>query len=171
MGISLADADRVAKLVPEELKMTLEKALAAEPQLKQLYDAEPQWKKVIDICRRIEGLARHASVHAAGVVIADVALDTLVPLYKPADSTDIITQFDGPTVEKIGLLKMDFLGLRTLSQIDLACRMVRELHGIEIDRENLDLADPRVYELLARGDTKGIFQFESGGMRDVLMKM
>ena len=98
-------------------------------------------------------------------------LDTLVPLHKPADSTEITTQFEGPTVEKVGLLKMDFLGLRTLSQIDLARRLIAKNHGVELDLERLDLSDPRVFELLARGETRGVFQFESGGMRDVLMKM
>ncbi len=171
LNVPLDEADRVAKLVPEELKMTIDKALKAEPELKRLYDQDKTIHKVIDIGRRIEGLARHASVHAAGVVIADVPLDTLVPLHKPADSKDITTQFEGPTVEKIGLLKMDFLGLRTLSQIQRACELVEKHHGVTIDLDRLDLTDQQVYETLARGETKGVFQFESGGMRDVLMKM
>ena len=171
LDVPLAEADRVAKLVPEELKMTLDKALAREPELKQLYDQDPTIRRVLDIGRRLEGMARHASVHAAGVVIADVPLDTLIPLHKPADSKEITTQFEGPTVEKVGLLKMDFLGLRTLSQIHLTCRLIKKHHGPTIDLEHLDLTDARVYELLARGETRGVFQFESGGMRDVLMKM
>jgi DNA polymerase-3 subunit alpha len=171
LNVSLADADKLAKLVPEELKMTLDKALEREPELKKLYNQDATVHKVVDIARKLEGLARHASVHAAGVVIADVPLDTLVPLHKPADSTEVTTQFEGPTVEKIGLLKMDFLGLRTLSQIDLARRLIQKNHGVTVDLEQLDLADARVYDLLARGETRGVFQFESGGMRDVLMKM
>lgn len=173
MDIDLPTTDRIAKLVPEELKVTIDKALQQEPELRKLYDSDATMRKVLDIGRRLEGMARHASVHAAGVVIADVPLDTLVPLYKPADAgaNGVMTQFEGPTVEKIGLLKMDFLGLRTLSQIDLTRRHVKEHLGVEIDLDKLDLADPRVYELLARGETRGIFQFESGGMRDVLMKM
>ncbi len=171
LDVPLAHADRVAKLVPEELKMTIEKALAREPELKRVYDSDPDIRKVLDIGRRLEGLARHASIHAAGVVIADQPLDTLVPLHKPADSKDVTTQFEGPTVEKIGLLKMDFLGLRTLSQMDLTRRLVRRHHGVDVQLEKLELTDPRVYETLARGDTRGVFQFESGGMRDVLMKM
>ena len=171
LDVPLAEADRVAKLVPEELKMTIDKALGREPELKRLYDQNPTIRKVLDIGRRLEGLARHASVHAAGVVIADVPLETLIPLHKPADSKDVTTQFEGPTVEKVGLLKMDFLGLRTLSQIQRACELVKKHHGVNIDLEKLDLADPKVYELLARGETQGVFQFESGGMRDVLMKM
>lgn len=171
LDIPLAEADRVAKLVPEELKMTIDKALAREPELKRVYETDERFRKVIDIARRLEGLARHSSVHAAGVVIADVPLDTLIPLYKPADARDATTQFEGPTVEKVGLLKMDFLGLKTLSQIDLARRMVARHHGVRLDLDNLDLEDQAVYALLARGETNGIFQFESGGMRDVLMKM
>ena len=171
MNVPLADADRVAKLVPEELKMTIGKALEREAELRRLYNEDPKIRKVIDLGKRLEGMARHASVHAAGVVVADVPLDTLVPLYKPADSDDVTTQFEGGTVEKVGLLKMDFLGLRTLSQIDLTRRLVEKLHGEKLDLEALDLTDQEVYRILQRGETRGIFQFESGGMRDVLMKM
>lgn len=171
LDVPLLEADRIAKLVPEELKMTIDKALEREPELKRVYQQDATIRKVLDVGRRLEGIARHASVHAAGVVIADQPLDTLVPLHKPADSQDVNTQFDGPTVEKIGLLKMDFLGLRTLSQIDLTCRLVRKLHGAAIDIDRLDLSDQRVFGTLARGETRGVFQFESGGMRDVLMRM
>jgi DNA polymerase-3 subunit alpha len=171
LNVPLAQADRVAKLVPEELKMTIDKALKREPELNKLYDDDPTIRKVIDVARRLEGMARHASVHAAGVVIADQPLGELVPLYKPADSKEITTQFEGPTVEKVGLLKMDFLGLRTLSQIHRACELVKRHHGITINLDTLDLTDQHVYELLQRGETRGIFQFESGGMRDVLMKI
>lgn len=171
MDVPLATADRVAKLVPEELKITLDKAIAQEPELKKLYDGDEQIRKVIDISKRLEGIARHASVHAAGVVIADVPLDSLIPLHKASDSPDVTTQFEGPTVEKVGLLKMDFLGLRTLSQVHLTCKLVEKNHGVRVDLERLDLTDQRVFEVLCRGETKGVFQFESGGMRDVLMKM
>ncbi len=170
-GIPLAEADRLAKLVPEELKMTLDKALAQEPELRRWYDADARVKQVIDIGRRIEGLSRHAGIHAAGVVIAEQPLDTLLPLYQAPGSDAVITQFDGPTVEKVGLLKMDFLGLRTLSVLALACKLVEKNHAHRIDVEHLDLTDQKVFRLFAQGDTKGVFQFESGGMRDVLMKM
>lgn len=171
LDVPLVTADRVAKLVPEELKITLDKALAQEPELKKLYESDAQIRKVIDISKRLEGIARHASVHAAGVVIADVPLDSLIPLHKASDSPEITTQFEGPTVEKVGLLKMDFLGLRTLSQIHLTRKLVEKIHGVRVDLEQLDLTDLRVYEVLCRGETRGVFQFESGGMRDVLMKM
>jgi DNA polymerase-3 subunit alpha len=171
LGVSLAEADRLAKLVPEELKMTLDKAVAREPELRRLYEADPQVRRVIDIGKRLEGLARNTSVHAAGVVIAEQALDDLLPLYQPAGSDSVITQYDGPTVEAVGLLKMDFLGLKTLSVLALACQLVEKNQGVSLDLEKLELADRKVYEIFERGETKGIFQFESGGMRGVVMKM
>ncbi|MHC4752247.1 MAG: DNA polymerase III subunit alpha, partial [Planctomycetota bacterium] len=123
------------------------------------------------IGKKLEGLARHASIHAAGVVIADEPLTNFVPLYKAPSSDDIVTQFEGPMVEKVGLLKMDFLGLKTLSVLERACQLVKEVHGTGIDLEKLDLADSKVFELFSAGKTKGIFQFESGGMQNLLMKM
>jgi DNA polymerase-3 subunit alpha len=171
LGVPLVEADRLAKLVPFSLDMTLEKALDSEPELKQAYLQNEQTRKVIDIGKKLEGLARHASVHAAGVVIADQPLTNFVPLYQASGSEDIVTQFDGPTVEKVGLLKMDFLGLKTLSVLDRSCGLVEELHGEKIDLEKLDLTDAKVFELFAEGATKGIFQFESGGMQNLLMKM
>jgi len=171
LGVPLADADRIAKLVPEALNMTVDRALVEEPDLKAEYDSDETVRRVLDVARKLEGLARHASVHAAGVVIADRPLDDFLPLYKPADSDQVITQLQGPDVEKVGLLKMDFLGLRTLTTLEHARQLVKRHHGVEIDLERLDLTDQKVYDLFARGHTKGIFQFESGGMRDVLMKM
>ncbi len=171
LGVPLADADRMARLVPEELRMTLDKALAQEPELKALYDEDPAARKVFDIGRRLEGLARNTSVHAAGVVIADDPLDTLLPLYKPSDSDAIMTQFEGTTIEKVGLLKMDLLGLRMLSVIARAIQLIKQHCGEGVDLEHLDLADRKVYDLFVTGQTKGVFQFESGGMRDVVMKM
>ena len=171
LGVPLLDADRVAKLVPEELNMTLDKALAQEPELRRLYDEDQTIRKVLDIGKRLEGLSRNTSVHAAGVVVADQPLDTLLPLYKPSDSDIVMTQFEGTMVEKVGLLKMDFLGLRTLSVIARACQLIKQHHGVDVDVGKLDLTDQKVFRLFATGQTKGVFQFESGGMRDVLMKM
>jgi len=110
-------------------------------------------------------------VHAAGVVIADEPLTNFVPLYKAPGSADIITQYEGPMVEKIGLLKMDLLGLKTLSVLEQACQLVEDIHGQDVDLEKLDLTDSKVFQLFATGQTKGVFQFESGGMQDLLMKM
>jgi len=171
LDVPLAEADRVAKMVPEELKMTLDKALDREPDLKRLYDTDERIKKVIDVGRRIEGFARNTSIHAAGVVVAEQPLDDLLPLYQPPGSGVMVTQYDGPTVEQVGLLKMDFLGLKTLSVLALTVKLVEENYGIKINVEDLDLTDQKVYRLFAAGETKGVFQFESGGMRGVLMKM
>jgi len=171
LNVPLAEADRLAKLVPNELKMTLDKALEIEPDLKRAYDENEATRKVIDIGRKLEGLTRHASVHACGVVIADEALTNFLPLYKASGSDDLITQFEGPIVEKVGLLKMDFLGLKTLSVLSRSRDLVRDLHGVEIDLEKIDIHDAKVFEVFAGGRTKGIFQFESGGMQDLLMKM
>jgi len=171
LGLPLGEADRLAKLVPFSLDMTLDKALKTEPELKQAYEQDELTRKVIDISKKLEGLARHASVHAAGVVIADEPLTNFIPLYKSPSSDDIITQFEGPTVEKVGLLKMDFLGLKTLSVLERACKLVRDIHGVDIDLEKIDITDAKVFELFAAGRTKGVFQFESGGMQNLLMKM
>ncbi len=172
MDVPLSDADKLAKLVPTELKMTLDKALVAEPDLKKLYDEDETTRKVIDIGRTLEGLARHASVHACGVVIADEPLTNFLPVYKQAGSDDLITQFEGPTVEKVGLLKMDFLGLKTLSVIRRAVDLVKALHGETIDIEKIDITDQKVFKkIFSSGRTKGVFQFESGGMQDLLMKL
>ncbi len=171
LGVPLAEADRLAKLVPFSLDMTLDKALETEPQLKDAYQQNEQTRKVIDICKKLEGLTRHASVHAAGVVIADEPLVNFVPLYKAPGSDDVITQYEGPVVEKVGLLKMDFLGLKTLSVLELARKLVKDIHDVDIDLERLDLADTKVFELFSAGRTKGVFQFESDGMQSMLVKM
>jgi DNA polymerase-3 subunit alpha len=171
LGVPLAEADRLAKLVPFSLDMTLDKALQSEPQLKEAYEKNEQTKKVIDICKKLEGLTRHASVHAAGVVIADEPLTNFVPLYKASGSDDIITQYEGPMVEKVGLLKMDFLGLKTLSVLERARQLVKDIHGVDINLEKLDLTDAKVFKLFSAGKTKGVFQFESAGMQSMLIKM
>ncbi len=172
MDVPLSEADKLAKLVPMELKMTLDKALEVEPDLKKAYDENPHYQEVIDVARKLEGLCRHASVHACGVVIADAPLTNFLPLYKQGDSDDLITQFEGPMVEKVGLLKMDFLGLRTLSIIQRAVDLIEQIHGKKIDIEKIDITDQKVYqEVFAKGRTKGVFQFESGGMQDMLIKL
>jgi len=171
LGMGFDETNRLTQLIPNELKMTLEKALNQEPDLKACYDQDPQVRRVIDVARKLEGLARNAGIHAAGVVIADRPLEQFVPLYKPPGEDQVCTQYDGNMVERVGLLKMDFLGLRTLTVLERARQLVERSTGVRIDLDHLDLTDPRVYELFARGETKGIFQFESGGMRDVIMRM
>ncbi len=186
----LSEVDKIAKLIPETLGMTLDDALASEPDLKSRYDSDPLVKRIIDTGRTIEGQARHASVHAAGVIVAARPLHEIVPLYKPsgAEDTDIVTQWDGPTCEKMGLLKMDFLGLRTISTVERAKKLIRDsLPESEIyravgrkvgdkgpnplDLDRLTFDDQKVFELFRRGDTTGVFQFESPGMKRLLVEM
>jgi DNA polymerase-3 subunit alpha len=171
LDVPLAEADRLAKLVPPSLGITLEDTLKQEPEFKNAYETNPTTRKVIEICKRLEGLTRHASIHACGVVIADEPLTNFVPLYRDPKSEDIITQFEGPVIDKIGLLKMDFLGLRTLSVIQRTIDLVKSTHDVKIDIEKIDLGDAKVFEVFASGRTKGIFQFESGGMQDLLMRL
>ena len=171
MGLGFDDANKLTQLVPTDLKITIDKALEREPELRKQYESDARVKQIIDVARTLEGVARNAGVHAAGVVVADQPLTNFLPVCRASDGEAVVTQFDGPTVERVGLLKMDFLGLRTLTTLEHARQLAQARIGRDIDLGRLDLTDPRVYELFVRGDTKGIFQFESGGMRDVLMRM
>jgi DNA polymerase III subunit alpha len=169
LGVPLSLTDKLTKLIPGSVGMTLDKALKQVPDLSALYNNDAQVSRIIDIGKRLEGLCRNAGTHAAGVVIADQPLENFVPLYKAGD--DLLTQFEGPIVEKVGLLKMDFLGLRTLTVLQRSIDLVKQTKGIEIDIEKVDFADRKVLDLFCRGQTKGVFQFESPGMQDLLMKM
>jgi DNA polymerase III subunit alpha len=169
MDIPLARVDALAKKVPFGPKVTLQDAMDTEPDFKKEYDGDPQIKELVDIGLKLEGLARNASVHAAGVVVADIALDEMTPLCKSGD--DILTQYEGTIVEKVGLLKMDFLGLRTLTTLQRTVDLIEQQCGKKIDFEALPIEDPKVFEIFTTGRTKGIFQFESDGMRDLLMRM
>jgi len=171
MGIGFEESNQLTKLIPAELNMTLDKALASEPRLRELCDTDQRIAKVIEVSRKLEGLARHAGIHAAGVVVADKPLDNFLPLYKPPGEDQIVTQYDGNTVEQVGLLKIDFLGLRTLTTVERARRLVRQHHGVDLDLSKADLGDQKVYDIFATGQTKGVFQFESGGMREVIKRM
>jgi DNA polymerase-3 subunit alpha len=170
MAIAYADVDRIAKLIPAELDMTLKKALESEPELNNLYKNDPQITKLINIALSLEGLNRHASVHAAGVIIADKPLNNYMPVFKTGDD-QITTGYSMGTLEKIGLLKVDFLGLRTLTVIDETLKLIKKIHGIQVDLEKLPLDDQNTYKLLASSHTIGIFQVESSGMRDLLKKL
>ncbi|NLX03569.1 MAG: DNA polymerase III subunit alpha [Phycisphaerae bacterium] len=169
LDIPLADVDAIAKLVPIGPKVTLAGALESEPEFRKKYDGDETVRHLIDIAKRLEGLARNVSVHAAGVVVADRPLDEFVPLAKSGD--DVLTQFEGTVVEKVGLLKMDFLGLRTLTTLQRAVDLTESQLGKKIDLDRLPLDDQTVLDLFGRGETKGIFQFESDGMRDLLMRL
>jgi len=197
LNVSLQDVDKVCKLIGDGLKTTLESAWETEPDLKKLCDESPQLRQMYDTARQLEGMPRHVGVHAAGVIVATQPLDNIVPLCRPPKnngngSEGAITQWDGPTCEKLGLLKMDFLGLRTLSIVERAKALIRETlseaqiaaavgrddargprsPGFDpLDLERLTYDDPNVLGLFSRGETAGVFQFESDGMRHLLMGM
>jgi DNA polymerase III subunit alpha len=170
MGVSIAETDAITKLIPGVPGMTLDRALSQSPELRKLHDENDTARQIITIAKRLEGMCRNAGVHAAGVIIADQPLDEIIPLCTDKED-NVLTQFEGPISEKCGLLKMDFLGLRTLSVVTRAVDLVKATKNIDIDVEALDFTDKKVLDLFCRGETKGIFQFESGGMQDLLMKM
>ncbi len=169
MDIPYADADRVAKAVPPALDMTLEKALVESPALKEMEQKDERVRELLEVARRLEGMTRHASVHAAGVVIAPRPLTEFVPLYK-SQKDEIVTQWAMKEIERVGLLKMDFLGLSTLTLIRDALDEIRRTEGIDLDIDAIPLNDEKTFRLFAEGQTYGVFQFESSGMRELLRK-
>ncbi len=170
LGLSYPEVDKIAKLIPEQFKITLDEALEQEPKLKELSEKDPKIKNLIEIARALEGLPRHTSTHAAGVVISDKPMVEYLPLTK-GQHGETVTQFDMKCVEKIGLIKFDFLGLKTLTVIDVALKLIKEHYGEEIDPSKIPLDDPKTFELLSKGDTTGVFQLESAGMKDLLRRM
>jgi len=169
MDIPYADADRVAKAVPPALDMTLAKALEESPALKEMQAKDERIKELLAVAQRLEGMTRHASVHAAGVVIAPRPLTEFVPLYK-SQKDEIVTQWAMKEVERVGLLKMDFLGLSTLTLISDALKEIKRTEGIDLDIDAIPLNDAKTYKLFGDGQSYGVFQFESSGMRDLLRK-
>ncbi|MFH1441939.1 MAG: DNA polymerase III subunit alpha [Candidatus Omnitrophota bacterium] len=170
MGMAYADVDRIAKMIPSDLGTTLKDALQSEPELNNLYKNDPQITKLINIALSLEGLNRHASVHAAGVLISDKPLNNYMPLFKSNDG-QITTGYSMSVLEKIGLLKVDFLGLRTLTVIDQTLKLIKETQGKIVDIDNIPLTDSNAYKLLSSARTIGVFQLESSGMRDLLKKL
>ncbi|MGC1615218.1 MAG: DNA polymerase III subunit alpha [Candidatus Acidiferrum sp.] len=169
MDIPYGEVDRLAKLIPTTLGIDLETALAEVPQLKAAINSDEKLKDLMAVALRLEGLARHASTHAAGVVISPRPLTDVVPVYK-TNRDEITTQYDMNALERVGLLKMDFLGLTTLTVLRDTVRMIETNRGVKVDIDNLTLDDAETYKLFARGDTTAIFQFESHGMRDILRR-
>ncbi len=169
LNMSYAAVDEVAKQIPFSLHMTLDKAMVLNLKLKSMYDQNPDVKKLIDTARELEGLPRHASTHAAGVVITKEPVWNYVPLQKNDDV--ITTQFPMTTIERLGLLKMDFLGLRTLTVIRDAVDMAEKSHNIKIDINNLDMDDKTVYAMISKGDSDGVFQLESAGMKRFMTEL
>ncbi|SCJ26672.1 DNA polymerase III subunit alpha [uncultured Clostridium sp.] len=169
LDISYNKVDNIAKEIPFALGMTIDKALDTNPNLRKLYEEDNETKEIIDVSRKIEGMLRHASTHAAGVVISKKPIDEYVPLYKHQDA--ITTQFTMTTLEELGLLKMDFLGLRTLTVIRDALDLIEKNHNIKLNFSTMEYDDPKVYELLSSGNTLGVFQLESGGMRSFMKQL
>ena len=169
LDFSIAEVDKLCKKVPQGPGASLETALETDAELKQIRDSSPLHKRLFELSLKLEGKARHSSIHAAGVVIADRPLRDYVPLAKNGE--DVITQWQMTELEEVGLLKMDFLGLKTLTILQEGVRLVKEVHGIDIDLGTLPLDDRPTYALMTRGETQGVFQLESGGMRELLTRL
>ncbi len=171
LGMSYAACDEIAKLIPRELGITLDKALKASNDLNTAYETRPEVKRLIDLAKSVEGLPRNAGTHAAGVIIAPRDLRDYVPLALDGDAINVITQYDKNKVEELGLLKMDFLGLRTLTVIDDCLKFIEETTGERIDIDNIPLADEKTCEMLRKGDTSCVFQLESAGITKLVMDL
>lgn len=165
-----AYVDSIAKMIPNELNMTIDLALQRNPEFRKLYESDPQVTRLIDMSKRLEGLPRHTSMHAAGVVISQKSVDEYVPLSRASDGT-ITTQFTMTTIEELGLLKMDFLGLRTLTVIQNAVRLVKKSLGLDIAIDHIDFNDAKVLESIGSGKTEGVFQLESAGMKGFMKEL
>jgi len=170
LGMTYADVDVVSKLMPEKLGLTIEEALKLEPRIPEMMEQNPQVNTLMELAQDIEGLVRHAGIHAAGVVIADGRLVDKAPLYKGADGENVI-QFDMKHAEKIGLIKFDFLGLKTLTHIQDTLRLIEKNRGRLITPQEIPLSDPKIYETMSAGDSAGVFQFEGEGITDALKKI
>ena len=170
MDLPYAQCDAIAKMIPNELNITIDKALTMNPELRNLYESDETVKTLIDMSKRLEGLPRHTSMHAAGVVISQKAVDEYVPLSRASDGS-IVTQFTMTTLEELGLLKMDFLGLRTLNVIQNAVKLAERDKGITLDIDHIDYDDKNVYEMLGAGKTDGVFQLESAGMTSFMKEL
>lgn len=173
LDMPYAAVDRVAKMIPmggQNLHITIEDALKSSPDFKKAYEEEEEVRYLVDMAKKLEGLPRHASMHAAGVVIGQKPIDEFVPLSRGSEDA-ITTQFTMTTIEELGLLKMDFLGLRTLTVIQDAIRNIEKSRGIRMDVDHLNMEDPEVYDLICTGQTEGIFQLESGGMRGFMTQL
>ncbi len=170
LDLPYAQCDAVAKMIPQELNITIDLALKKNPELKKLYDSDPVVKNLIDMSRRLEGLPRHTSTHAAGVVISPKAVDEFVPLCKGAEDS-ITTQYTMTTLEELGLLKMDFLGLRTLTVIQDAVNLINKNKNEPLNIDTINYEDPRVYEMISAGKTEGVFQLESAGMTSFMKEL
>lgn len=171
LGFSFEDSNAMTNLIPEQLKITLTEALEQEPRLKELLSSNPKAKRLFDVAFRLEGLTRHASKHAAGIVISPEPIDEVLPVYIPSKTNDLVTQYAMTELESLGFLKMDLLGLKNLTLIDRAIRLIEKKHGVQLDINKLPLDDPKTFQLICQGKTSGVFQLESDGLKEVLRKL
>lgn len=170
LGMSFSEVDVISKLIPEKLGISLKEAIEMEPRLRNLMEDEPKIATLMDLSQRIEGLTRHASIHAAGVIISDKALVEHAPLYRGENGENVV-QYDMKYSEKIGLIKFDFLGLKTLTLIDDALKMIAKNKGVQLTTSDILMTDPQIYEIMSEGNTAGIFQFEGDGISDLITKV
>jgi DNA polymerase-3 subunit alpha len=171
LGFSFEDSNAITSLIPEQLKITLEQALEQEPRLHALVTNNPKAKKLFDIAFKLEGLTRHASKHAAGIVISPDPIDEVLPVYVPPKSSELVAQYAMTELESLGFLKMDLLGLKNLTIIDRTVQNIQKNHGISINIDKLPLDDQKTFDLICKGKTSGVFQLESDGLKDVLRKL
>jgi len=171
LGFAFEDSNAITNLIPEQLKITLAESLEQEPRLKELIESNPKAKKLFDIALRLEGLTRHASKHAAGIVISPEPIDQVLPIYVPSKSTDIVTQYAMTELESLGFLKIDLLGLKNLTLIDKVVQLIERNHGVSLDITTIPLDDAPTFILIGQGKTSGVFQLESDGLKDVLRKL
>lgn len=169
MGLTFGEVDVVAKLIPEKLGISLAEAIETEPRLRELMDQDTKVATLMDLARKIEGLVRHAGIHAAGVIIADGNILEKAPLYRGAGE-EVVLQYDMKYAEKIGLIKFDFLGLKTLTHVQHGLELIEKNRGKKFSTKNISLSDPGIYEIMCKGDTGGIFQFEGEGITDLIRK-
>lgn len=171
LGFSFEDSNAITNLIPEQLKITLHEALEQEPRLKELIETNPTAQKLFDLALRLEGLTRHASKHAAGIVISPEAIDEVLPIFVPTKTTELVTQYAMTELEYLGFLKIDLLGLKNLTLIDKVITVIAKNYGITLDINKLPLDDGKTFELIGQGKTSGVFQLESDGLKDVLRKL
>ena len=171
LGFAFEDANAITELIPDQLKISLKEALEQSPQLANLVQSNTEVKKLFDIATRLEGLTRHASKHAAGLVISPEPIDDVLPLYVPPKTTELVTQYAMTELESLGFLKMDMLGLKNLTLIDKTVKMIKINHKIQLDMDHLPLDDKKTFDLICEGKTSGIFQFESDGIKEVICRI
>jgi DNA polymerase-3 subunit alpha len=171
LGFSFEDSNAITNLIPEQLKITLTEALEQEPRLQELIDNNPRTKHIFDIAFKLEGLTRHASKHAAGIVISPEPIDEVLPVYIPPKSNELVTQYAMTELESIGFLKIDFLGLKNLTLIDRVLQLIKKNHDVSLDMNKLPLDDAPTFTLICEGKTSGVFQLESSGLKEVLRKL